>query len=403
MRKIIPAVAAGATALALAGGTFAYATLDKAVSLSIDGEVSQMQTMAPTVGELLEKQGIEVGEHDVVVPGPETRLGEGAAIAVSYGRLVKFRVDGAEQQLWTTATTVDGAIDGLEIDTTGADIKPAPNTAVGRDGIAVDIATAKDVTILAAGKKQNVTTTAQTVAGALAAAKIKADRDDKLSVPPTAKLVDGTSVRYVQVAESDVTEKVSVDYDTVRQSTSRLDKGDTKIDTKGVKGVRTVTYKVVRHDGKTVSKKRTGAKITKKPVTQVVLVGTKEEPKEPVVAPKRSVSPPKQSEAAPKESEPAPREEEERSSSDSTPSASVASGSVWDRLAECESGGNWSINTGNGYYGGLQFSLSTWRAYGGKGYPHENSRAQQIAIAQKLQAAAGWGQWPACSSKLGLR
>jgi hypothetical protein len=81
----------------------------------------------------------------------------------------------------------------------------------------------------------------------------------------------------------------------------------------------------------------------------------------------------------------------------------VATGSVWDRLAQCESGGNWSINTGNGYYGGLQFSLSTWRAYGGSGYPHQNSRAQQIAIAQKLQAAAGWGQWPACSRKLGLR
>jgi hypothetical protein len=75
----------------------------------------------------------------------------------------------------------------------------------------------------------------------------------------------------------------------------------------------------------------------------------------------------------------------------------------WDAIAQCESGGNWSINTGNGYYGGLQFSLSTWRAYGGSGYPHQNSRAQQIAIGQKLQAAAGWGQWPACSAKLGLR
>ena len=75
----------------------------------------------------------------------------------------------------------------------------------------------------------------------------------------------------------------------------------------------------------------------------------------------------------------------------------------WDALAQCESGGRWNIAPGNGYYGGLQFSLSTWRAYGGSGYPHQNSRAQQIAIGQKLQAAAGWGQWPACSAKLGLR
>ena len=376
MRKIIPAIAAGATALAVAGGTFGYVTLDKAVALSIDGNVSQVQTMEPTVGELLEKQGIQVGEHDVVVPAADTRLAEGTEIAVSYGRLVTITVDGAEQQIWTTATSVDRAIDELGIDTTGAEIDPALDTAVGRDGLAVDIATAKTVTIVAAGKKWNVTTTAQTVAGALTAAKIKVDGNDKLSVRPTAKLVDGTSVRYVRVTESKVTRKVSVPYRTVRKETSKLDKGDTKVDTRGVQGLRTLTYKVVRHDGKTVSKKQISDKVTKKPVTQVVLVGTKEEP-----------------EAAPKRS----------SGGSSTPSASVASGSVWDRLAQCESGGNWSINTGNGYYGGLQFSLSTWRAYGGSGYPHQNSRAQQIAIAQKLQAAAGWGQWPACSAKLGLR
>jgi len=382
VRKIIPAVAAGATALAVAGGTFGYVTLDKAVSLSIDGQVRQVQTMEPTVAELLEKQNIQVGERDVVVPGPNTRLAEGTAIAVSYGRLVTITVDGTEQQIWTTATSVDRALDELGIDTAGADIDPALDTAVGREGIAVDIATAKTVTIVAAGRKRNVTTTAQTVAGALSAAKIKVDGNDKLSVRPTAKLVDGTLVRYVSVTESKVTKKVTVDFETVRKKTSRLDKGDTEIDTKGAKGVRTLTYQVVKHDGKTVSKKRTSAKITKKPVTQVVLVGTKEEPK------------------------PEPEEEgstRRRSGGGSTPSASVASGSVWDRLAQCESGGNWSINTGNGYYGGLQFSLSTWRAYGGSGYPHQNSRAQQIAIAQKLQAAAGWGQWPACSRKLGLR
>jgi LysM repeat protein len=81
----------------------------------------------------------------------------------------------------------------------------------------------------------------------------------------------------------------------------------------------------------------------------------------------------------------------------------VASGSVWDQLARCESGGNWSINTGNGYYGGLQFSLSTWRAVGGSGLPSENSREEQIARAEILLARSGWGQWPACTTKLGLR
>ena len=85
------------------------------------------------------------------------------------------------------------------------------------------------------------------------------------------------------------------------------------------------------------------------------------------------------------------------------PRTSAVSGGVWDRLAQCESGGNWSINTGNGYYGGLQFSLSSWRAVGGSGYPHQASKSEQIARAEMLKARQGWGAWPACTAKLGLR
>lgn len=85
------------------------------------------------------------------------------------------------------------------------------------------------------------------------------------------------------------------------------------------------------------------------------------------------------------------------------PAAAVHDGSVWDRLAMCESGGNWAINTGNGYYGGLQFSLSSWRAVGGSGYPHQASREEQIARAEMLLDRQGWGAWPACTTKLGIR
>lgn len=77
--------------------------------------------------------------------------------------------------------------------------------------------------------------------------------------------------------------------------------------------------------------------------------------------------------------------------------------STWDRLAQCESSGNWQINTGNGYYGGLQFTLSTWRAFGGQGMPHQATREQQIAVAERVLAVQGWKAWPACSRKLGLR
>jgi nucleoid-associated protein YgaU len=85
--------------------------------------------------------------------------------------------------------------------------------------------------------------------------------------------------------------------------------------------------------------------------------------------------------------------------------ADAATSSTWDRLAACESGGNWQINTGNGFYGGLQFTASTWRAFGGGAYASRAdraSRSQQIAIAERVLAGQGWGAWPACSAKLGL-
>ncbi|KQN84445.1 transglycosylase family protein [Arthrobacter sp. Leaf69] len=83
------------------------------------------------------------------------------------------------------------------------------------------------------------------------------------------------------------------------------------------------------------------------------------------------------------------------------PSA-AAPASTWDSLAQCESGGNWGISTGNGYSGGLQFSPGTWAAYGGTGSAASASREQQIAVAEKVRAGQGWGAWPACAAKLGL-
>lgn len=82
--------------------------------------------------------------------------------------------------------------------------------------------------------------------------------------------------------------------------------------------------------------------------------------------------------------------------------APAANASDWDRLAECESDGDWSINTGNGFFGGLQFTQQSWEAAGGTGAPHEASREEQIAVAENLHSMQGWGAWPACSAELGL-
>jgi resuscitation-promoting factor RpfB len=141
----------------------------------------------------------------------------------------------------------------------------------------------------------------------------------------------------------------------IEKKDSSMKAGVTKVVRHGKPGVRNVTLLFVFENGRLASKHVTQQHVLKKPRAKVVRVGTK-----------------------------------------------VPDG-PWDRLAQCESGGNWHINTGNGYYGGLQFSLGTWHSYGGTGLPSQHSRENQIAIATKLRnASGGYGAWPACAARLGL-
>jgi resuscitation-promoting factor RpfB len=383
LRKIIPAAIAGATALAVAGSTFAYASLDKDVTLSVDGEPRRVSTMAGTVGELLKSQHIAINEHDVIAPGTSAKLTDGTVVAVQFGRQLKVSVDGEPQSYWTTATNVGEALASLGLATPGADLSTSRSTRIGREGLSLDIATLKVVTIDAAGRKRVIKTTGQTVADALTAAKIKVDSNDKLSVRSSTRLVDGAFVRYTKVEVRKVTQKKEVTHSVVRKNSDILAKGTTKVDVDGRDGVRTIVIRETRHNGKVKDRKKLSSTITTAPVTEVILVGTKVPESKPKPSPEATTP-------------------KKPSSSSSPSTSSTPSGSVWDRLAECESGGNWSINTGNGFYGGLQFSLSTWRAYGGTGMPHEASREEQIAVAERVQAGQGWGAWPACTAKLGI-
>ena len=365
MRKIIPVVAAGATALAVAGTTFAYAALNNDVTLAVDGQTNEVTTMSRTVGDVLAGQGITLGAHDVVAPSLDASVVDGTKIAVQFGRQVTATVDGQPKTFWTTATNVDQALQGLQLDTAGADLSTSRSAGIGREGLNLTVNTAKTITIESAGKDKKIETTALTVAQALTEAGIAVDSDDKVSTKESTKLKDGLEFSVTKVDVKTVTKTTKVGYDTVYKNSDSLAKGKTKVETEGKSGKRTVVYTVVRHDGKTVKQTKKSSKVTRKATDKVVLVGTKQ--------------------------------------AEVSSGGSTSGNSVWDRLAQCESGGNWSINTGNGFYGGVQFSASTWRAMGGSGLPHQASRETQIAIAKKLQARAGWGQWPGCSSKLGLR
>jgi uncharacterized protein YabE (DUF348 family) len=384
VRKIIPVVAAGA-ALAVAGTSLGYAALSKDVTMSVDGKPTTVTTSADTVGELLKDQGITVTSRDIVAPDPAAKVTDGTRVAVQFARPVNFTVDGQKRTIWTTATSLNQALGALGVNTTGADLSTSRSSSIGRQGLAVDVATLKTVTVQAGGKKREVKTTGTTVADALAAAKIKVDSDDKLSAKPGDRLQSGDAVTYIRVDVKTVQKKEKISFSTVRKNSGSLARGTTKVDTTGRTGSRTLTFREVRQDGKLTSRKQTSSAVTTAPRQQVVLVGTK--------APKVHRAPTRSSSSGSTKSAP-------RSSS---PAPSVASGGVWDKIAACESGGNWSISTGNGFYGGLQFTLSTWHAYGGSGMPNHASRAAQIAVAKRVQAAQGWGAWPACTAKLGMR
>src|SRR5699024_4492984 len=201
-----------------------------------------------------------------------------------------------------------------------------------------------------------------------------------------------------------------------------LYEGTTKTTTKGKTGTTEKVYTDTVVDGEVTESELVSEEATEEPVTQVVAKGTKakSEP-EPEPAPEPEPEPAQEEKTSASSSCCAASEKRstgsksnrssERSSSESSGNTGASaptapSGSVWDRIAQCESGGNWSINTGNGYYGGLQFSASTWKAFGGGKYAStadKATRAQQIDIAKKVQAAQGWGAWPSCTSQLGIR
>ena len=146
MRALVPVIA-GAAVLAVGGGSLAYAGLRSDVTMSVDGQATQVTTSAQTVGDLLAAQHLAVGPHDVVAPSTTTELHDGTRVSIQYGRQVTVSVDGAPQTIWTTATDVGSAISALGLDTAGADLSTSRSAPIGRQGLSVTVATPKRVTV----------------------------------------------------------------------------------------------------------------------------------------------------------------------------------------------------------------------------------------------------------------
>ena len=364
-RVLIGLVAA--VVVALAGTTAGYAALSKSVTVSLDGQPREVTAMGGTVGDVLAAEGIEVGNHDIVAPSVDEEVADGSRISVRFGRPLELSVDGNESTHWVTSTDVAAALSEIGSRFLGADLSTSRSAGIGRDGLALEVVTPKKLKLEIAGKKPvKKELTALTVEDALQEMDVKVDKRDIVKPGLGKELEDGDRVVFTDIRV--VTKKVkgeTLGFDTIEREDSSMAEGETEVVRAGDAGSRNVTYKRTFRNGKLVSTKIVSQKVLEQPRDKIVVVGTKEP----------------------------------------APATNYASGNtVWDQLAQCESGGNWAINTGNGYYGGLQFSLSTWQAYGGSGLPSENSRETQIMIAERVRAADGGGysSWPACSQALGL-
>ncbi|WP_053207111.1 resuscitation-promoting factor [Jiangella muralis] len=373
MRLSAKTLAINATVVtALVGGGVAYITLDNAVALTIDGQTETVHTFGSSVEDVLDERDIELSARDEVIPSLDSDIDDGTEISVRYARQITVTVDGEEQQIWTTALSVDEALGDLDIRAEGADVSVARSQAIGRGGLDFEVRTPKEITVTADGATNPVTTTGLTVAEALTEAGITLGDLDLVEPVAETALSEAlaVTVRRVTVETATVTE--AVPFEVTEQEDDSLEKGSESVETEGKAGTLERVVQNTYIDGELSTTDVLSEEVVAAPVDQVVLVGTMEPPAPPA-------------------------------EDDGDGGGGDVDGGVWDRLAECESGGNWSINTGNGYYGGLQFSVGTWRAFGGSGYPHENSKAEQIRIATKVRDnRGGYGDWPACARSLGL-
>ena len=364
--RAVLASLAGVVVLAVVGTTVGYATMTREVTLSLDGEDQQVTALGGTVREILDAEGVEVTDRDIVAPALDEAVEDGDRINVKFARPLELSVDGETTTHWVTEDQVAAALGEIGTSFGQAKLSTSRGAEIDRGGMELEVVTPKRLTLAVAGKKPVRRTMAVlTVEEALERMGVEVDGNDRAKPAVETVLDDGDRVVYTDVRVTrERVKREALDFGTVEQETDEMTEGETEVVREGRAGVRDVTYKLTYVNGELEVRKVVRARVLREPVDELVEVGTA----------------------------PAPA------------AADFSGGStVWDALAQCESGGNWAINTGNGYYGGLQFSLPTWQAYGGTGLPSENSREAQIAVAERLRdATGGYGSWPSCSAKLGL-
>ncbi|MFF1302270.1 ubiquitin-like domain-containing protein [Streptomyces sp. NPDC058307] len=358
MRRLLPQALVVAF---LAGGTTAFVAEDKAIELSVDGKPRTLHTFADDVSELLAEEGVAVGAHDVVAPAPGEPLASGDEVAVRYGRPVRLTLDGHRREVWTTARTVDGALEQLGVRAEGAYVSTSRSRRIGREGLALDVRTERSVTIMADGRARTIRTNAATVAEAVEQAGVTLSGMDATSVAPESFPREGQTVTVLRITATKEVREEQIPFREQRSEDATVFRGTEVVEQAGRPGIRRVTYSLRTVNGVKQKPRRLRTEVVREPRDQVVRVGTKPMPT----------------------------------------SVQGADHLNWQGLAHCESGGRPDAVDPSGTYGGLyQFDTRTWQALGGSGRPQDAPAAEQTLRAKKLYVRRGASPWPHCGGRL---
>jgi uncharacterized protein YabE (DUF348 family) len=345
--------------LSATGGAATAVAMNKDVTVDVDGHDAHIRTYDSTVGAVLADEGYKIGPHDMLSPSPNAPVTDGGKIMLQRGRLLRMTVDGVQQEQWTQSQNLGDALRQLNMVPAGAWVSMGPNNAIPLSGMAVEIRTQKTITLNdGAGVPRKVTSTDATIGDLLHDQGISLGPNDAVSPSLSLPLKSGMQISISRNGTSimTVTQPIAAPVQTIQDST--MNEGTQTVTNPGSAGSEIVTYRVTKHNGRETGRTQLSVQITKQPVAKVIRAGTKAQ----------------------------------------------AGDAIWDEIAQCESGGDWSIDTGNGYYGGLQFNSATWASNGGTAYaPEANqaTKAQQIAIADKVRAARGYEPWQ-CAGELGI-
>ncbi|MEZ0051473.1 uncharacterized protein YabE (DUF348 family) [Mycobacterium sp. MAA66] len=350
--------------LTVAGG-FAVAA-HKTVKLTVDGAPMTVQTMKTRVADVLEENGYTVGARDDVYPAVDQQVHESDNIVLRRSRPLQISLDGQNtREVWTTASTVQDALKQLSLtDTAPAAADRATRVPIG--GMALPVVSAHNVTINDGGTLRQVHLAAANVAGLLAAADAPLQQRDAVVPAAAAPVTEGMEIDVTRIRLEKVTQTMPLAPTAKQIPDPAMNMSRKVVDDPGQPGTQDVTFAVSMVNGVEAGRLPIANVVTAPARDSVVRVGAKPGTEVP----------------------------------------SINNGSTWDALSHCEAGGNWGINTGNGFYGGVQFDQNTWERNGGLRYAARAdlaTREEQITIAEVTRARQGWGAWPVCSGRIGAR